>query len=196
MDSIRQFALEDQLSRQEVEAVKIFPARELVLTPAERDRGREELAQRGKELCRRLEGRGRGQLSRKLRQRWEQYYEEAENYIYYRGIDNLLPLYFPAPASLLDYLPAGAVVILDEPVRLQERARDFQAQMVEIHTNLLEEAAFPCSWTLPVLGKIAAGCRRHRLLSLPISSGAAGGPPEPSSPSFPRMFPATILTGS
>jgi transcription-repair coupling factor (superfamily II helicase) len=168
VDSIRQFALEDQLSRQEVEAVKIFPARELVLTPAERDRGREELAQRGKELCRRLEGRGRGQLSRKLRQRWEQYYEEAENYIYYRGIDNLLPLYFPAPASLLDYLPAGAVVILDEPVRLQERARDFQAQMVEIHTNLLEEGrAFPLqldnylSWE-----KIAAGCRRHRLLSL------------------------------
>ncbi|HHY36924.1 MAG TPA: transcription-repair coupling factor [Firmicutes bacterium] len=168
VESIRQFTVEDQLSRQRVEAVRIFPARELILTPAERERGREALAQRGKDLCKRLEARGRGQLARKLRQRWEQYCEEAENFIYYRGIDNLLPLYYPDPASLLDYLPPGGVVILDEPGRIEERARDFQAQMVEIHSNLLEEGrAFPfqlenyLSWE-----RIAAGCRRHRLLSL------------------------------
>jgi transcription-repair coupling factor (superfamily II helicase) len=164
VESIRQFAVEDQLSRQRVEAVKIFPARELILTPAERERGREDLAQRGEEICSRLEAKGRGPLARKLRQRWEQYNEEAEGFIYYPGIDNLLPLYYPAPVTLMNYLPSGAVVILDEPARVQERAKEFLTQMVEIHSNLLEEGrAFPfqvdnyLSWE-----KIAAGCQRHR----------------------------------
>ena len=139
VESIREFALADQLSRRELREVKIFPAREFILTPGERERGRERLAREGEGICSRLEAKGRGDLALKLRQRYERYLAEAEATIYFPGLDNLLPLYQAEKSTLFDYFPLEAVIFLAEPLRLKERVEEYTKQVVDIHSTLLKE---------------------------------------------------------
>ena len=168
VDSIREFALDDQLSRRELEEIKVFPAREFILTPLERERGREKLAQRGEEICSRLEAKGRGRLALKLRQRWERYREEAGAAIYFSGIDNLLSLYHPQKTTLFDYLAPRGIIFLDEPRRLKERADEYWEQVVDIHSTLLGEGRiFPFQMD-NYLGwdEIAAVLKERRVVSI------------------------------
>ena len=53
--------------------------------------------------------------------------------------DRYLPLIYPA-ASGLDYLPAGAIVLLDQPGRCTERLRDYQKQLSQDLSELQRRA--------------------------------------------------------
>lgn len=94
IESLRYFSAETQLSNDVTEAVDVLPAREVPLDPEDirrfRDRYRE-----------RFEGQpGRSRV-----------YREVSEGIAHGGIEYYLPLFFDAPAGLLDYLPADCMVV-------------------------------------------------------------------------------------
>ncbi len=95
IESLRFFDPDSQLSGETVEDVYILPAREVPLDPASvkyfRDCYRE---------------RFEGQPSR------SRVYREVSNGIAHGGIEYYLPLFFESTATLLDYLPDGAILFV------------------------------------------------------------------------------------
>ncbi len=54
------------------------------------------------------------------------------------GADAMLPLLYPKLDTLLDYLPESAVLVLDEPARLEEAAKTTEMTFAESVTAMLE----------------------------------------------------------
>ena len=54
------------------------------------------------------------------------------------GADAILPLLYPKLDTLLDYLPESAVLVLDEPARLEEAAKTAEMTFAESVTAMLE----------------------------------------------------------
>jgi transcription-repair coupling factor (superfamily II helicase) len=95
VESIRYFDTESQLSGERLESVRVLPAREVPLDDDDvryfRRRYRE-----------RFEGRPAG----------SRVYREVSDGIAHGGIEYYLPLFFESTASLVDYLPANAAVMV------------------------------------------------------------------------------------
>jgi transcription-repair coupling factor (superfamily II helicase) len=62
-----------------------------------------------------------------------------------------LPLVHPAPASLLDYLPAGALVCVDDLDLLQTVANEIEEQAVKLHGDSLQEGTLAADYPVPYL---------------------------------------------
>ena len=97
IESLRYFSPDTQLSGDKVDAIRILPAREVPLDADSVSRFRHSYRER-------FEGQpGKSRV-----------YREISDGIAHGGIEYYLPLFFEQPASLLDYLPAGSVVLVPE----------------------------------------------------------------------------------
>jgi transcription-repair coupling factor (superfamily II helicase) len=99
IESLRLFDADSQLSGQQIEQIRILPAREIPLDQASirnfRDRYRE---------------RFEGQPSR------SRVYQEVSDGIAHGGIEYYLPLFFASTTSLLDYLPANCILYVPSDI--------------------------------------------------------------------------------
>lgn len=71
----------------------------------------------------------------------EEFYEQEQAWRGGRacaGAEALLPLLYAAPAAVTDYLPEGALVLADEPHRLEEAAQAAQIAFAETVSAMLE----------------------------------------------------------
>ena len=108
IDSIRTFDVETQRSLEEVEAIRILPARETPLTPQAIDAFQDNW---------RLRFQGNPNRC--------PVYEDVGQGLAPAGLEYFLPLFYERTDSLFDYAPAGAVVALEEGV--EAAAREFWA---------------------------------------------------------------------
>src|SRR5690606_18024398 len=136
IDSIRVFDPETQRSVEDVERVRIGPAREVppvddeaalariqeavarqveTLRPAGAVAGADALAQRARTHLDHLAGR-----------RWAP------------GLEQYKPFLFPELETLLDYAGPDATVIVDEPARTREQLQLMMTEFAETHADLLE----------------------------------------------------------
>ena len=99
IDSIRTFDVETQRSLEEVEAIRILPARETPLTPHAIDAFQDNWRLRFKGNPNRCP-----------------VYEDVGQGLAPAGIEYFLPLFYESTDSLFDYAPASAVVALEEGV--------------------------------------------------------------------------------
>ncbi len=103
VDRLTHFSVADQRSTDDVDELRVFPARELLPTPAVRERAAELL---------RTQPWGREQ--------WERL---AEGQVF-DGMESWLPWLCDDEHVLPDLLPAGALVLLAEPRRMRDRAQE------------------------------------------------------------------------
>ncbi|MFZ5591524.1 MAG: CarD family transcriptional regulator, partial [Bacillota bacterium] len=139
VDSLRTFSAATQRSLEQHRRVEIGPAAELVLSQPVRDAALERIladyqAQR-KKITRSAGSEARQQLEElygRLRAAIESgvYEPLLEQYSYY---------FYPQPVSLIDYLPPGALLVFDEPVRLMEAAQALHKERAEVCTHLLSK---------------------------------------------------------
>lgn len=139
IESLRSFDPETQRSTENLDAVQIVPAREMPMADdaaIERaiaairaelpDRMRavreENLEERGEEHAARLEERVEGDL---VNLTHRTYFDQAEVY---------LPYLFPENQCALDFAPAEAIVVLDEPSQMRARWEQTEKEMAEIAT--------------------------------------------------------------
>jgi len=136
IDSIRTFEPPDQRSVDRVEEVTIMPAREII---ADQRRMTNAADHASDLLARHLEKmtdrRAKDQLSDHIgddiaRLRDGQYFQEIYKYI---------SLLYPERHTLIDYMPEDTVMLIDEPVRLMETARQLERDEAESVTDLLGE---------------------------------------------------------
>ena len=134
IDSIRTFSIEDQKSLGKISSVSIGPATELLLEPQHIERMANLLEEGLRESLQTMRD------------------EAAKNAMLQnigRDIENLnagiktdeafkyISLAYEQPASLLDYLPEGGLVFLDEISRIQEIADTLEKEELEWFTSLL-----------------------------------------------------------
>lgn len=60
-----------------------------------------------------------------------------------------LPLVHPAPASILDYLPRQALVVLDDQTLLSASASEIEEQSVRLRQDSIKEGTLPADFPIP-----------------------------------------------
>lgn len=139
IDSIRKFDILSQRSTDNLDKVRVIPARE-VLYSIEQKSGivsriyrdfEEQLAKLGKkneEYRRQLETRIRGDI------------EKLQNDYYFPGIDRLIPYIIDTPECLTDYIDKDTLIFIDEPVRFKQRLENVILEYNEQCKSLMEKA--------------------------------------------------------
>ena len=128
IDSMGVFDISSQRREENVEAVTVLPAAEVLptLSPG----GAETLSRKLEELADRLVRRKNSELSGRLAATARTDAEKVRNGLRMPDLDRWLPLLYPA-ATGFDYIPAGSLVFVDQPTRCAEMARDYRKQLGE-----------------------------------------------------------------
>ena len=111
VDRLTNFSVHDQRSDNDLDEVAIFPARELILNEAVRERAASMVAS---------EPWGR--------EHWERLSEGA----LFDGMESWLPWLTTSPTLLSDVLPSGSKMLLIEPRRMRDRAADLLAEEADL----------------------------------------------------------------
>jgi transcription-repair coupling factor (superfamily II helicase) len=85
-----------------------------------------------------------------------------------------IPLLHPTPASLLDYLPRQALVLVDDLEEIQETVLEVEEQAVELRADYIEEGTLPADFPIPylTLSEILDSLTSHQFIEL----GPSGAP--------------------
>ena len=118
VDSIRRFNISTQRTEEKAASLVIYPARELVVSPGAREAAWMLLKKEYWEQERKLTRSGDSGSVRQLREKFGKVLESADGS--FAGIEHFLPYFYKEVVTLVDYLPAGAPVFVDEPARLRE----------------------------------------------------------------------------
>ena len=136
VDSIRSFDPADQRSIEKLDSVDITPCKELI---AEGKRF-QNAAQHAYDLLeQQLAKISDRQVKEKLREEIGHEIDLLRQNQYFSGLYKYIALLYPERSTLLDYMPEDALLVIDEPARLTETARQLERDEGEWMTNLLEE---------------------------------------------------------
>lgn len=137
VDSIRLFEVGSQRSEKKIERVQIFPARELVIPGDKWTMGRGAIRADYRIQQRKLARSGDRAALQFLEEHFGQLLDNLENNTYFQGLELYLPYFYPRPVSLLDYLPRGALVFVDEPQKIKDVVQSIQRERAETYSDLL-----------------------------------------------------------
>ncbi|HEY3376539.1 MAG TPA: transcription-repair coupling factor [Armatimonadota bacterium] len=196
IDALRVFDPGSQRSHHAQEAVTLFPAREILLTPdrvaAAEPLIRQALQARLGEISHapvRLPG-DDGKMeellapSERLSAKIEHEMELLAQGAYFNGVEYYLPYLCPEGTTLLDYLPADATVILDEPEHIAHAFHRFQDGLAQLETARLNRGALlpvPHPLYLPLndgLAQLAQGHPEVAVSLLPPGADASFTAPQ------------------
>ncbi|MBH8598768.1 MULTISPECIES: transcription-repair coupling factor [unclassified Thermoactinomyces] len=139
VDSIRPFSVSDQRSIDKWQEVLLPPATELF---ADADRLYQAGEQVEKLLAERLANVKNSALKQKLTSSIGYDIEQLKSGAVFAGIYKYIDCIYPNYESLLDYMPKETVMILDEPTRIMESAKQMEREEGEWQTALLGQGEF------------------------------------------------------
>ena len=133
IDLIRQFDLTTQRSRDNIERVLILPAQESIWPVQAEAEGLHRLQAAWQQAKRN---------SPTLAGRLDEFIgadrERLQQGLIFAGRERYLPFFQTETWSLLDYLPADALVVIDEPTKVTEQNKENYQVFLEGYTSLLE----------------------------------------------------------
>ncbi|WP_150275639.1 transcription-repair coupling factor [Paenibacillus tepidiphilus] len=135
VDSIRTFDPADQRSIDKVRSVKITPAKEIIAESSRLDAASSEAAGM---LERQLEKMTDRQAKLRLREEMGRELEMLRQGAYFPEIYKYISLLYPERAHLYDYVAQDTLLILDEPARLLETAKQLERDESEWNLHLLQ----------------------------------------------------------
>ena len=128
VDSMGRFDVSDQRRTERLERCTVLPAAETL--PSLCPGGREALRRSMESWAARYERRRGSESAQKAAETIRADAERLASGILLGCADKYMELIY-APATAMDYLPDGALIVLDQPNRCAERARDFSKQLRE-----------------------------------------------------------------
>lgn len=136
IDSIRTFDPEDQRTIEQMTSTTILPCRELIAD----DQRRQSAAQQAYDFLQlQLERMTDREAKKKLEMTISRHIDQLREGVYFQDIVNYSALLYPERHTLLDYLADDTILVLDEPIRLIETAKQAEKDEAEGHASLLEE---------------------------------------------------------
>ena len=136
VDSIRIFDVNNQLSLEKTDAATFFPARERIYVDYNIEQVRELIWAEALTQSEGLIKANYEQEADTLLANSAKHLELLETAGYFPGIDQYLP-FMSKPYTLLDYLPANSLVLVNEPARVKEYAKLYLQDVSETIFGLL-----------------------------------------------------------
>ena len=171
VDSIRLFDPESQRTVDRLEAVRIYPARELLLDEKQRAGLIARLAGFRESLD------TAGEREQKLERSLRRDAERLEQGMLFPSLDKYIPYIYREKPTLLDYISPETLVFWDEPVRISEKMKNVRFQM-ETEVCELAERGVLCEgnadYVLPY-AKAVSRLARFRFVGM---SGISHGTPD------------------
>ncbi|GAB4535274.1 MAG: transcription-repair coupling factor [Anaerolineae bacterium] len=79
----------------------------------------------------------------------------------FRGIEFYLPFLYPQPASLLSYLPADGLLIIEDLAELTAVIGELEHQAIELKTQLIQQGELPGDWPRPYFNQAELASEIH-----------------------------------
>jgi transcription-repair coupling factor (superfamily II helicase) len=139
IESLRRFDPASQRSQETIESVVITPAHEA-------------MARFGPQAAARLQDWDMSALPEDTAATFAQDLSALISGEPFAGIEFYLPYFYDETASLLDYLPpGGGLVVLDEPVEIEDAWHELEEQAVDLHDRARLDQSLPPGYALPYL---------------------------------------------
>lgn len=135
VDSIRYFDADTQRSLERLQEVSVGPATELLLTNEDIGRGADRLEEAFSKTLKKLKT---NEAKETLVESIEADISRLRNLEHYPEMQKYVGFFYENPASLLDYLPSGGLIIFDEMSRIHETATNLDHEEAEWYSSLLE----------------------------------------------------------
>ncbi|TCO71369.1 transcription-repair coupling factor [Marinisporobacter balticus] len=135
IDSIRSFDIYSQLSLEKLREVDVYPAKEILFYGKLKKKAIEKIKQDLQKHAKKL----KGESLTRLKENLNLFIEELENQNYPKGFENYLNYYYEKLEDLIDYLEEDALVFMDEPSRVKERADTAFKEIGQTFKGLLEK---------------------------------------------------------
>ncbi|NLM28569.1 MAG: transcription-repair coupling factor [Clostridiaceae bacterium] len=136
IDSMRIFDVESQRSYQNVEQVRIFPAKEFVFTEEQAHRITERLDAELNEYLSRINDRD---LTALFRSNFGRYAEKLKNSGNFAGIDKFIPYFYDSRHSIFEYICSNTVIFVEDTERLKQRLENVIEEHVQQCEILIEK---------------------------------------------------------
>lgn len=137
VDSIRAFNIATQRSEERLTELRISPAGELVIPQELYRQAAANVTEEYQGQLKRLARFGQPGATRQLAETFGEIMDHLQEGNFFPGIDQFLPYIYPAQATLLDYLPANAVLVMDEPQRCRDVVESIGRERTETYNELL-----------------------------------------------------------
>jgi transcription-repair coupling factor (superfamily II helicase) len=132
LDSLREFEVESQVSVGAIEGITILPAAEVLITPeasAQADQG--------------LAGLDLSQALPEVRDDWQHDIERVRSGAYFDGIEGFQAYLEPGCPTVLDYLSAGALVVVMDGERNFAQAEQRERELSDLFQTEVERGELP-----------------------------------------------------
>jgi len=136
VDSIRRFDPATQRSRERVERVTITPAREA-------------LPRHGGRAAERLAALLERDLPEDVREELEEHYQGLAEAAPFPGLEFYLPYFYSHPATLLDYLPADGLLMVDDGWELADTWAELEEEALDLKASVEAMGLLPEGYPLP-----------------------------------------------
>lgn len=166
IDTIRRFNVSDQRSMDRLDEVRITPAREFLFSDADRVHIREGLE---KDMDRVRNHPSYGVDNEHLLEKFTEIFERLDTEHMPDNLDLLMPyIKGNSYATLLDYLPSDAVILIEDIARCYDRIRQVEKQQHEDFTVKLEQGeVFPSHVNILLdFTEIQKSLKKHSVLNI------------------------------
>jgi transcription-repair coupling factor (superfamily II helicase) len=155
VDSIRAFDPSTQRSASHVSEVRLVPASEA-------------LPEWGKAAAEALRAMDLSHCDYATQQRVQEERERLIRGERFRGIEYYLPSLYPRPGTLLEFMPANSLVLLDDMLMLETAATSLENQALSLRADMLAEGQLPTNLPVPYFTweELKSRLASHRAISL------------------------------
>jgi len=137
VDSIRLFDVESQRSDEKIDHLAIPPARELVASRETWTMGYSAIKVEYQVTQRKLVKSADQVALAFFEEHFGRHLDMLNDGVYFLGLEQFMPYFYPRPVSLLDYLPQGTPIFMDEPLKVREVVQGIQRERAETYSDLL-----------------------------------------------------------
>lgn len=123
IDSIRLIDPISQRSIEKLETIEIFPMKELVFTEEVINDGIFRIEEETKNLVKKFEKKGLFEQKELLEKTVESLLEKLKSQKNFHGIEGYVKYFYQDTVTLGDYLDSETIILLDEPVRINEKCK-------------------------------------------------------------------------
>ena len=139
IDTIRVFDVGSQRTVENIEEVTLFPATEYILSEAEVIAGQEKLLQETKAVEIAFRKEMQNEEATRIKRTTEEFLENLEYCQGRAALDSYVTSFYETTVSFFEYFDENALIVLDEPSRLREKAETTATEFRESMTGRLEK---------------------------------------------------------
>ncbi|KAF1085830.1 Transcription-repair-coupling factor [Sporotomaculum syntrophicum] len=139
VESIRLFDIESQRSDKKIERLNIPPAREMVASKTSWEMGYRSVKAEYQIAQRKLAKSSDPTALSFFEEHFGHLLDMLNEGVYFLGLEQFMPYFYPRPVSFLDYLPMGTPVLINEPLRIREVVQSIQRERTETYAELFSK---------------------------------------------------------